>query len=98
MDFDKAAALATAWVDIKCDRLAQIVREATMAKPYGWIFFYRAKDGLSPLAGNAPIIVDRDTLEVRITGTANTLEYYLAEYEKALPPVSLRRAPQPPTW
>jgi hypothetical protein len=46
MDFEKAAALATAWVDILCEGRARIVREATIAKPYGWIFFYQAKDRL----------------------------------------------------
>jgi hypothetical protein len=98
MDFDKAAALATAWVDILCDGQAQIVRESTIAKPYGWIFFYRAKDGIAPLAGNAPIIINRSTSELRVTGTAKPLGHYLDEYEKTLPPSSLQRAPQLPTW
>ena len=104
MDFEKAAALATAWVDILCDRQARIVREATIAKPYGWIFFYQSKEFLDTgncsalLVGNAPVIVNRITCELRVTGTAEPLEHYLAEYEKTLPPVSLQRAPQPPTW
>jgi hypothetical protein len=104
MDFEKAAALATAWVDILCEGRARIVRESTIAKPYGWIFFYQAKEFLdngtasARLAGNAPIIVNRNTSELRVTGTAKPLEHYLVEYEKTLPPVSLQRAPQPPTW
>jgi hypothetical protein len=61
MDFDKAAARATAWVDIVSEGRARIQRESTIAKPYGWIFFYQAKefidDGIASarLAGNAPI-------------------------------------------
>jgi hypothetical protein len=103
MDFEKAAALATAWVDILCEGQARIVRESTIAKPYGWIFFYQSKEFLDgsasgPLAGNAPIIVNRSTFELRVTGTARLLEYDLSEYEKTLPPVSLQRAPQLPTW
>ena len=103
MDFQKAAALATAWVDILCEGQARIVREATIAKPYGWIFFYESKrcldgDCSKKLAGNAPVIVDRNTCELRVTGTAKPLEHYLAEYEKTLPPVSLQRAPQPHAW
>jgi hypothetical protein len=104
MDFDKAAALATAWVDILCEGQARIVREATIAKPYGWIFFYQSKyyldDGTPSegLAGNAPIIVNRNTCELRVTGTAEPLEHYLKEYEKTLPPTSLRQTPQLPTW
>jgi immunity protein 35 of polymorphic toxin system len=104
MDFEKAAALATAWVDIVCEGQARIVREATIAKPYGWIFFYQAKEHLdngsasARLAGNAPIIVNRSTSELRVTGTAKPLKHYLEEYEKTLSPVSLQRAPQLPTW
>jgi hypothetical protein len=104
MDFTKAAALATAWADIVCDESARIVREATIAKPYGWIFFYQSKEFLdggtisTALAGNAPIIVDRNTLELRLTGTARPLEEYLAKYEASLPPAALQQRPQLPTW
>jgi hypothetical protein len=68
MDFEKAAALATLWVELVCEGQARIVRELTIAKPYGWIFFYESKlfldsaDDSKMLIGNAPIIVDRDTL------------------------------------
>jgi Immunity protein 35 len=104
MDFEKAAALATAWVDIVCEGQARIVRESTITKPYGWIFFYQAKAFLdngtasAVLAGNAPIIVNRNTDELRLTGTTEPLEHYLEEYEKTFPPVWLQRAPQLPTW
>lgn len=105
MDFEKAAALATAWVDLRSEGSARIQRELTVAKPYGWIFFYQSKEFLdggdfsTQLVGNAPFIVDRDTLELRLTGnTAMPLEHHLAEYERTLPPSSLQRAPQPPTW
>lgn len=104
MDFDKAAALATAWVDLVCEGEARIVREATIAKPYGWIFFYQSKEFLddgtpsAQLAGNAPIIVDRNNFELRVTGTAKPLEDYLKEYEETLPPIRLQQTPQPATW
>jgi hypothetical protein len=104
MDFTQAAALATAWVDILRDGGARIIREATIAKPYGWIFFYQSNEFLDSgtpsamLAGNAPIIVDRNTAELRVTGTARPLEEYLAKYEASLPPAALQRAPQLPTW
>jgi hypothetical protein len=100
MDFAKAAALATAWVDIVCDGNARIVLEATIAKPYGWIFFYESKEFLDggaisvALAGNAPIVVNRDTHELRVTGTAMPLEHYLRQYEQSLAPPSLQVAPQ----
>lgn len=104
MDFDKAAALATAWVDLLYEGQARIVRESTITKPYGWIFFYQSKefldDGLpsAQLAGNAPIIVNRNTCELRVTATAKPLEHYLTEYEKTLSPISLQQTPQLPTW
>ena len=104
MDFKKAAALAAAWVDIVSEGEARLVREATIAKPYGWVFFYQSKDHLDSgtqsarLAGNAPIIVDRNTFELRVTGTARALEHYLEEYEKSLPLACLQRMPQPPSW
>ena len=105
MDFEKAAALATLWVELKCEGQARIVREQTIAKPYGWIFFYESKlfldsgDNSAILVGNAPIIVDRDTLALRMVGaTAWPLEHHLAEYEKTLSPAALQRTPQPPTW
>jgi len=93
MDFEKAAALAAAWMDILCEGRARIVREFTIAKPCGWIFFYQAKEFLdngtasSQFVGNAPITVNRNTSELRVTGTAKPLEHYLEEYEKTLPPV-----------
>jgi hypothetical protein len=104
MDFEQAAALATAWVDIMSEGSARIIRELTVAKPYGWIFFYHSKEFLDDgtesafLVGTAPIIVDRNSCELRLTGTAKPLEHYLAEYEKTLPPASLQRTPQLPIW
>ncbi|MDI3562817.1 YrhB domain-containing protein [Bradyrhizobium sp. Arg816] len=104
MDFDKAAALASAWVDILCEGQACIVRELTIAKPYGWVFFYESREFLDDgnpsavLVGNAPIIVNRNTSELRVTGTAKPLEHYLTEYEKTLPPIWLQQTPQLPTW
>lgn len=104
MDFEEAAALATAWVNIKCKGQARIMRDLTIAKPYGWIFFYQSNeyldggDEMPMLVGNAPIVVNRNTSELRLTGTARPLEHYLEEYEKTLPPATLQQAPQRPTW
>jgi hypothetical protein len=46
MDFAQAARLASAWVDILCEGQARIAQEATIAKPYGWIFFYQSSEFL----------------------------------------------------
>ncbi|WP_246504550.1 YrhB domain-containing protein [Bradyrhizobium agreste] len=67
-------------------------------------FFYQSIEFLdngvasARLAGNAPIIVDRNTSELRVTGTAKPLEHYLEHYENTLPPGSLQRTPQLPSW
>ena len=104
MNFTQAAALATLWVDIVCKGRARIMREETIAKPYGWIFFYQSnefldtRDPLYLLGGNSPIIVNRYSLELRVTGTALPLEHYLGEYEKTLPSAWLLFTPEPPKW
>ncbi len=82
MDFQKAAAVASASIDIVCDGEACLVREKTIAKPYGWVFFYQSKELLETgkpsahLAGNAPILVDRVNAELHVFGTAKPLEHY----------------------
>lgn len=54
--------------------------------PVGWIFLYgsvrhQRSGALSDaLAGNAPLLVDRDTGAVHVTGTARPVEDYVAEY------------------
>lgn len=65
-----------------------IRRDLTIERPFGWVFFYDSKrhvetgDFRDALLGNAPLIVDRRDGSVHITGTANTVDYYIAEYEK----------------
>lgn len=67
-----------------------ILDEFTMEKPYGWVFFYNTREFVRSgnpfvgLAGNAPLIVNSSTSEVRPTGTAEPLENYLAAYERSL--------------
>lgn len=52
----------------------------------GWVFFYDSRrhqesgNFLDALAGNAPIFIDRDTGQVSLTGTAQPVEEYIAEY------------------
>ena len=72
-----------------------ILDDATIVKPYVWIFFYQSKAYLDSgdfselLAGNAPLIVDRSAGELRVTGTARPIDDYLAAYEATLPPARL---------
>jgi Immunity protein 35 len=65
-----------------------IAQDATIEKDFGWVFFYnselylRTGDERYLLAGNAPVIVDRDDGSVEWLGTARPVEEYIADYEQ----------------
>jgi hypothetical protein len=103
--FRIARSLAEAWVRITTEGEATLVPDATIAKPYGWVFFYQSiefirdpSNTLAALVGNAPILVDRIDGEIRVLGTARPAEYYLAEYERSLPAARLQMRPETPSW
>jgi hypothetical protein len=54
----------------------------------GWYFCYQSKEFLdtggfsAQLAGNGPFLIDRDSGELVVLGTARPLEEYLNEYVK----------------
>ncbi|QMV65403.1 YrhB domain-containing protein [Pseudomonas berkeleyensis] len=58
----------------------------------GWYFCYQSKDFLetgelsAQLAGNAPFLIDKQSGEIHVLGTAKPLESYLEDYmrEKSL--------------
>jgi hypothetical protein len=92
LTYKKAEKLARTWVDLVTDGTDAIQPELTMSRPYGWIFFYQSKDCLDNpndpsrmLFGNAPIIIDRMTGELTVTGTGKPIKEYLADYEATLP-------------
>jgi hypothetical protein len=88
------------------DAEVELVRELTIAKPYGWVFFYQSSFYLRDpennwqrqLAGNAPFLIDRINGELRAFGTARSIDSYLEEYERALPKAVLAWRPEQPTW
>lgn len=63
-----------------------LLEDRTLTRPFGWVFFYQSRafidsgDVGKMLAGNAPIIVDRDTAELHITGTAHPITHYIRDY------------------
>jgi hypothetical protein len=65
-----------------------IVDEATIERPWGWVFFYTSRkwhetrDVRYALAGNAPLIVDKTQGDIYVTGTAYPIAYYIANYER----------------
>jgi hypothetical protein len=103
--FTEAKALAEKWVELRSDGKAELIREATIAKPYGWVFFWQSSAALREpenvslqLVGNAPFVVFRDSLELKVLGTAYSIDHFLTELEAKIPPASLMRRPEPPLW
>ena len=103
--FRIAKSLAEAWVRITTEGEAELVASATIARPYGWVFFYQSSQFLrdptntsAALTGNGPILIDRVDGEVRVLGTAHPTEWYLSEYEQLLPAARLQMRPEQPSW
>jgi Immunity protein 35 len=67
-----------------------VEEEATIEKPWGWIFFYQSKKYLETgifmhrLAGNGPVFVNKETGEMNFFGGVPSLDVILADYEKRL--------------
>lgn len=63
-----------------------LLLEDTIEFELGWVFFYQSKeyiqtgDFLDAIAGNAPIIVNKYDGSLHVTGTAHTVEWYIAKY------------------
>ena len=63
-----------------------LVVTETREIPEGWVFFYNSRrylesgDIRDSVAGNAPLIVDRDDGTVHTTGTARDIDYYIGQY------------------
>jgi hypothetical protein len=96
MTKDEALARVREELDLKLLRWGRlpedfvIVDELTRQFPWGWVFFYNSRrfietrDPLEAVGGNAPFIVNRSTGEVLVTGTAQSIEHYIQEYEASL--------------
>lgn len=95
LTYTKAKLLAQTRIELTCDVDAEIIDEETIARPYGWVFFYqsteflRTRESGKQLAGNSPILIDRVNGELRLFGTARPIGDYLKEYESRLPQARL---------
>jgi len=64
-----------------------ILDDHTIEREFGWVFFYNSraytetKNFMCGLVGNAPLIVDRYTGELHVTGTGLPTECYIRSYE-----------------
>ncbi len=60
---------------------------ATIERSWGWVFFTQSRaymetgDPSEMLAGNAPLIVERESGRIFETGTADPLDFYLTNFE-----------------
>lgn len=67
-----------------------LIEKSTIERPFGWVFFYNSEKfvntGISEyrLAGNGPVIVNKDTGLVRFYGSGKPPEEIIKDYEKEL--------------
>lgn len=58
----------------------------TQSYDFGWVFYWQnrkfleTRDTSFMLAGNAPLLVDRHTGALHVTGTGRSLDYYISNY------------------
>jgi hypothetical protein len=64
-----------------------VIDESTIERPWGWIFFYDSAAHIRSgslddmVAGNAPVLVERESGRLFLTGTAEDTEHYIALFE-----------------
>ncbi|TVZ40861.1 immunity protein 35 of polymorphic toxin system [Alteromonadaceae bacterium 2753L.S.0a.02] len=64
-----------------------VVDESTISKDWGWVFFYTSEKWHTTrelryaVVGNAPLIVEKDSGNLFVTGTAMPIENYIQRYE-----------------
>jgi hypothetical protein len=96
LTFAQALELAETWVRVVTGDKCIILKEHTMKRPYGWVFFYQSRayivsgDSKHMVGGNAPILVERINGEIRVTGTGDPLEKYLQRYEATIAPARMQ--------
>ena len=89
-NLEQAKAIVNAEInkDFDYDDEIIIIEESIREKPYGWIFYYQSKkyletDSISyALAGNAPIIFEKETGRMVELGTGRPTEEFIELYEK----------------
>lgn len=64
-----------------------IIEQEIKEHYFGWVFFYQSKEYLDTknvsdmLGGNVPIIVNKYSGAITVTGTAYPIETYIEEYK-----------------
>jgi hypothetical protein len=100
-----AEKIAQAEIDFPTSGRCVLMRQYTITRPYGWVFFYQSKEYAETgnpdqrLMGNMPFLVDRaNGLIHPVRPGRGGVEQFLAEYEATLPPepVQVPAAVAPP--
>ena len=91
LDQKQARKIAQEYLDDRIctqDEKFDIVDEATIERDFGWVFFYETReyvesgDEMARAVGNAPLLVDRRSGELHVTGTGRDVEHYIKMYEQ----------------
>jgi Immunity protein 35 len=67
-----------------------VIEKSTLEKSFGWIFFYNSKKFVETgesryrLAGNGPVIVNKQNGLVEFFGTSKRLQEIVEDYEQRL--------------
>ena len=76
-------------VELSDDDKLVVLDEHTIERAWGWVFFYTSRlwnetgDFKYALAGNAPLLLERETGRLLVLGTALPVENYIAAYEQS---------------
>lgn len=89
IDFNQASQKAISYLeDMESDVGVPLQLMKVREDSFGWIFFYQSraymetKDFSAMLAGNAPFLIERETGELHVLGTAYSVERYIQDYVK----------------
>lgn len=80
--------IAELCIELPDDDEIIILEQETIDRPWGWVFFYTSRkwyetsDDIYAIAGNAPILVEKATGTLFETGTAHSIEHYIAQFEQ----------------
>lgn len=87
----QAGEIARAWIVSNAPGLTMVESE-TQENSFGWMFFYDSSVPDELIAGNAPIMVSRETGVVHITDTAHPVELHLSTFARFGKPYPLQGA------
>ena len=86
---EQATLLATQYIECHLERpdlCLALLHDLTAEHSFGWLFFYtsqdfiRTRDPNDAVGGNAPLLVERETGRLFVTGTAYPTQHYLDRY------------------